>query len=453
VANEPFEISYGANPTWKGLNVEAPADLLDISHTPSTTNFQFRNAALTSRPVFTKVFLTPEPSAPILGAGSFLDQNGVTHTVAFTVNGLYQLRPINNIPGKNPWVYLGGASLVPGISVSWQPFVNNLYYTNGSPQVSQWDGIANAPKVISYLADGQSSVGGLYLFELASRLVLAYVVQLAFGQIAASAVDSGGAGYNVGDTFTIGSGTATGQVTETTSGAVTGYTITNAGTGYTDAAGVLTNATSGTGTGLTITITAIGSSIVTQPQTIWWSANGLPNVWDPTVNTSAGYNPLLDTPDIITGVMALGEFALIFRTNGITQMSPTGSALAPFEFDHMWASNKGIGNVYPFSIAQYGSFGIFISTEQIFQVSINSFMEIGGGARDAIMADFAIATGTPVAYISSSNPFGYVYLTYRLSIPLGTFTRHYLYSIEDKNWTVWETNGLLITAKPYGVWR
>ena len=448
-----FSIDYVADPKWQGLDVQNPADLIARSASPSFSNFTLRNAALTSRPPFVKVFQPPQLNEESLGAGSFIDLNGVTHSFAFTTLGLWQLEQTNNIPNKNPWTFIGQPQLIPGIPVSWQAFVNNLYYTNGSPTVAQWDGVALEPSIISFLADGVSSVGGLFLFELASRLVLAYVVQNASGQITKSAVAVGGTGYNVGDTATIGSGIAILQVTKAPAGIVTEYTITNQGVGYTVAAGVTTNPTSGTGTGLTINITAIGNSIVTMPQTVWWSANGLPNVWDPTINTSAGFNPLLDTPDIITGVMALGEFALIFRTNGITQVSPTGSGLVPFEFDHMWASNKGIGNVYPFSLAQYGSFGVFISTEQVFQVSVNSFQEIGKGARDAIMNDLANSTSNPVAYISSASPFGYVYLTYNLCIPLGTFTRIYKYSLEDKNWQVWDMPGLLVTSQPYSVWR
>jgi hypothetical protein len=58
-----------------------------------------------------------------------------------------------------------------------------------------------------------------------------------------------------------------------------------------------------------------------------------------------------------------------------------------------------------------------------------------------------------VAYISSASPFGYIYLTYNVCIPLGTFTRIYKYSLEDKNWTPWDVPGLIITAQPSSVWR
>lgn len=189
------------------------------------------------------------------------------------------------------------------------------------------------------------------------------------------------------------------------------------------------------------------------PNTIAWSANGVPNQFDATVNTSAGFNQFLDVPDQFTGVMPLGPVAYLFRQNGITEQAISGSNnLAPFYFDHMWASNHGVGSVYPWSIAQYGSVGCFIATEQIYQMTVNSFQPIGGGARDAIMADLANASSNPVASIIPDYAYGYIYLTYRISIPLGTLTRHYLYSIEDSNWMIEETAGVIVTGRADSVW-
>ena len=189
------------------------------------------------------------------------------------------------------------------------------------------------------------------------------------------------------------------------------------------------------------------------PNTIAWSANGIPNQFDAFVNTSAGFNQFLDVPDQFTGVMPLGPVAYLFRQNGITEQAISGSNnLQPFYFDHMWASNHGVGNVYPWSISQYGSVGLFIATEQIYQMTVNSFVPVGGGARDAIMADLANATANPVASIIPDYAYGYIYLTYRISIPLGTITRHYIYSIEDQNWSIEETAGVIVTGRAESVW-
>jgi len=186
---------------------------------------------------------------------------------------------------------------------------------------------------------------------------------------------------------------------------------------------------------------AASGTIYGFPNLIWWSANGLPLQWDPTQNTSAGFNPFLDVSDEITGLLTLGIAGYIFRTFGITQMSTTGSAVVPWEFDHMWASDRGIGNVFPWSIAQYGPTGAFVAEDNIYTLSVTNCQVIGGTARDAIYADLTNATATVVANIIPKFKAGYIYLTYQLVIPLTGFTRIWVYSFEDKNWASWDEVG------------
>src|SRR5262249_49938875 len=161
--------------------------------------------------------------------------------------------------------------------------------------------------------------------------------------------------------------------------------------------------------------------------------NGLPLQWDPTQNTSAGFNAFLDVPDLITGMLTMGVAGYLFRTNGITQFAPTGSAITPFQFNHMWASDHGIGNVLPFSIAQYGPTACFIADDNIYALNVTSAKQIGGDARDSIMADLAAATATPFAQVVPKLKAGYIYMTYRIYIPMSGFVREYSYSFEDKN--------------------
>ncbi|MGD0956829.1 MAG: hypothetical protein ABR953_08345 [Candidatus Acidiferrales bacterium] len=99
----------------------------------------------------------------------------------------------------------------------------------------------------------------------ASGTKVAFVESSSGGQIVAATVTSGhaGTGYAVGNTGTIAGGTsslATFQVTAVTAGAVTAFTITYTGTGYTVKAGVATTATSGTGTGLEISIGTVSAA-------------------------------------------------------------------------------------------------------------------------------------------------------------------------------------------------
>jgi hypothetical protein len=381
-----FEIEYVG--PYGGLHVQAPENLIAPSYSPSTRNFMFRNAELRSRPAFLLKFPAPDPLNPVLGQTSFLDVNSVFHTVAFTSRGLWQLAPAGQPPGsQGPWQFLGGPSLAAGNPVTYRSFASLLYYTNGGPFLSSWDGIAAGPVVsVATISSadaptvvpgstGPLNIGGFYIGELDNHILLANVV-------------------------------------------------------VQDANGVL----------------------FTFPQRLWWSANGIPNVWDPVANTNAGFNDFLDVPDLITGMVTLGIAGYIFRTNGITFFTPTGNGMIPFQFDHLWGSNRGIGNIYPWSVSSYGSFCCFISIEQIYQMSVNSFSEIGGSARDSLAADLASTTGNPVAAIIPTFGLGYVYLVYLVSIPLGNFTRHYVYSLEDKNWAVWDTSGTIITGKPDQCW-
>lgn len=416
----------------------------------------------------------PDGKNPVIGGNSFMDANGVIHTVWFTSNGAFQLNPFNSIPSQSPFTAIGGSPLTPGLPVASRAFANLLYYTNGAPYVQSWDGISDTPVIVSGLTSPifggpGSSVGGFYLYEINFQICLlncnVFNVDSLSGFIETASVTAGGSGYAAGDTGTIttGNGNATYLVqTVGGGGAVTLLEITNAGSGYTVSAGNAT-ATGGTqpgsGTGLTVDITVVNSagtpagSTTNFPQRLWYSANGIPNQWDPTVNESAGFVDFLDVPDSFTGVMPLGAIAYLFRTNGITQQTITGSSLQPYYFDHLWASDKGIGSVYPYTIAQYGSVGFFVSTEEIYKVSINSFAPIGLGARDAIMADLALASATPVGSVIPAYAYGFIYLTYRISIPMGTFTRHYLFSVEDNQWSREDSPNVLVTGRGVTVWR
>lgn len=390
--NGYFEITY-AGP-YTGLNVQQPEILIPDSATPAAVNFILRNAELRSRPSFVLSFQPPSPQDDVLGLTSFLDVNGVTHTVCFSPRGLWQLSGNNVPPTRQPWLFIGQPGMATGNPVSYRTFSSVLYYTNGGPFLASWDGVsqlptqsvatiskADAPTVGGSLPGaptlvGPLSIGGFYLGELDNHILLANVV------------------------------------------------LQDSGTGL----------------------------LYSFPNLLWWSANGIPNVWDPTQNTNAGFNPFLDVPDEITGIMTIGIAGYLFRSNGITQFTPTGNGLAPFEFDHLWASEEGIGNVYSFTVAQYGANGYFCSQENIYKMSVNSFTPIGGTARDAIVADLANATGNPVGWFTPALGLGYIYQLYVISIPLGTFTRHYCYSDEDNHWMQWDTQGQVITSRPGEVW-
>lgn len=392
-----FELDYFG--PFGGLNVQQPANLIADNFSPSLNNFILRNSELRSRSQFTKEFRGP--GTPNLGIYSFQDANGTYHTCSWVgppTNSFWQLQPVTYRqahPSANPWVLIPNMNVLQaGVPVSYGAFAEVLYWCNGNQYLQAWDGIAanlgltipnttvpfNSVAQISAAnfpwAIANVSIGGYFLGELASHLLMANI------------------------------------------------------------------------------IASDGTSTVYYPQRLWWSASGNVEVspaispWDiTTTGTGGGYNDFLDCPDVLTGLAFVGIEGYIFRTNGITQMNPTGSGALPFNFDHLWASNRGIGAAYPWSIASYGPNLCFISYEQIYLIGINSFQAIGGNSRDAIMADLFAATGTPVCSITSNPLLEYVYFGYLIAIPQAAGTKYYFFDIEDQNWSVWFVSMKTQTAR------
>jgi hypothetical protein len=173
----------------------------------------------------------------------------------------------------------------------------------------------------------------------------------------------------------------------------------------------------------------IGSLVY--PQRVRWSKSGDPNDW---VAFSAGLDDLLDVPDGITGLATLGRNTLIFRTNGLTIMTPTGIGTSPFAFENVSSSVLGIGNRYPYSLATYADNAIFIGTENIYMIDAGlGIKPIGGKAKKKIMAQLGDATGDAVIGwpVSQLGP-GVDYLSYWLTIPGPDAT--WIYNFDEDNW-------------------
>jgi hypothetical protein len=408
---KPFEVTYspatwntpagGVATNWSapygGINVQSPPNLISPADTPDMNNFMFRNHELRTRPNF-RTYLPSPDGNPFLGVGSFLSKALVWHTFAFTVNGLYQLKPdITGIlsSGGNPWTLVGGPQLSPTSYVRWRVFQSILYYSSNNGHLSAWDGVALAPITdVAFLGAGVAGkppattvlIGAQYLGELDNHLMLA----------------------------------STSEITVTS---------------------------------------GVSGSPNTFAQRVRWSNSGFNPIlsgvfgnnlgagatFDPTVNVNAGQVDFLDVPDIITGILFIGRTGFILRQNGITEVSPTGNGTVPFDFNHMWASEQGIGNLYTAGVAQYGDTGVFISTEDIYKLSSSAINPIGRGARDAIMSDLASTFSTPTAIIAPALSLGFVYLTYQLyiALPNGN-TRVYVLSLEDNNWASWTLSGVSV---------
>jgi hypothetical protein len=396
---------------YAGLDVQTPENLIPDNASPNFNNFMLRNSELRSRPnLFNPYDLTSAPTQPQLGITTFVDVNGTYHTVLWAGQSLYQFNP--HAVFVSPWLLVGQAAPadMKTNTVSYRAFANAIWYTAKAALI----GSNNAPIINPFVGTWNG---------------LSAVPQFTQVQFDASVTQSV-AGIALVDSPTVG-GSLPGAPTVTGPLAIGGLYL-----GELNNQLILANVSVlDQGTGVTYSF----------PNLIWWSANGLPFEWDPVHNTSAGFNPFLDVPDMITGLATLGIAGYIFRTNGITQFNPTGSAITPFAFNHMWASDHGIGNVFPFSIAQYGPSCVFIDNDNVYSLSVTSATSIGGTARDAIFADLAAAVSTPFANIAPIFENGFVYLSYILMIPLAGFLRMYIYSFDEKNWAPWD---LSIFANP-----
>lgn len=408
MAGKPFEITYspagwsappggiaaGWSSPYGGLNVQTPENLIGPQYTPAMNNFMFRNSELRTRPLLRRFMPGPDGTNKILGGTSFLSVQGVWHTVCWTANGMFQLQPNSDqivAVGGNPWAFVGGVQMAQSNIVYPRAFQNILYYTNGNGHLSMWDGIAAHPVQDAAFSGATNpppgnatTYGGAYLGELDSHLLIANVTEVTNNIVSffPQRVRWSNIGFNPGTS--LGSG-------------------------------------------------GLGANLGTAGAT-----------FDPSININAGVNDFIDVPDVISGLMFMGQMGYIFRPNGITEVFPTGNGQVPFDFNHLWASEKGIGNVYPATIAQYGNFGVFVASDNVYKVSGQaSIGAIGGGARDAIMVDLASTQNTPRAVITPGFQLGFTYLVYLLIIPLpGGGSRIYVYSFEDDNWAMWTASNV-----------
>jgi hypothetical protein len=418
-----FEIKY--NGPWKGINVEMPEDLIGRDQSPYMLNCILKNGEIRSRPAQSNYISGPPDGNPVLFITSFFDANNVYHTCCVTSSGLWQLNRTWQML-KNPWSKVGQFPVQPGPNnpAAVQIFINKLFWTNGGDNLWVWDGITSvgAP---SLWKEGTAYVQGATIIDSNKNT-----------QVAGNSGISGGAvppwATSIGSTT---SDPGTTPITWTMNGKpapANGFSaaaVVDATNGFTAGAYFLIELNA-----QLLMLNTIESAGGNFPQRIRWSPSGLPTIWDPNVNIGAGFNDELDVSDAIFGALTVGTTAFILRANGVTEVTSTGNGINPFNFDHLWASKKGIGNIYPFGFASYGPIGIFISSDDIYNISLGGFKRIGGMARDAIFNDLYAAISAPIGTIIPYYQLDYIYNHYKLVIPQQGGTKIWNYAIEDDSW-------------------
>lgn len=169
------------------------------------------------------------------------------------------------------------------------------------------------------------------------------------------------------------------------------------------------------------------------PYRVRWSKNGDPSNW---TDISSGANDLAETEDGITGFVTLDQVGYIFRTFGITTMTPTGNFQLPFVFDNFSTSEEGLGNSIPGSLASFGVMACFVGPDDIYSMFPASYPNrIGGAAKKSIFKDLSSAIGPVTAAIIPSLVPGIDYLSYWLGIPVANNTTSiWIYHFDDNTW-------------------
>lgn len=363
---------------WKGIDVSMPENMIPLEATPDAANWIVRGGELRSRPRRSQLLPGLPDNSAVTGHIGFLDSNNVAHLAVTSNTGLWQLnsawRQNLNKVWSNVGYYKTGNAV--GLPVQFQIFLNSIFYVDGTANMWYWDGIR--PNSLTSTPAPISKA----IYDTANILTA--------GAVFIGELDSRIILLNTIE-----------QVQP-----VAGPTKPKFNTNFT--------------------------------QRIRWSASGLPFTWDPTVDVGAGFNDELDVPDSISGFMTIGRNGFVFRVNGITEMTTISGGVLPFDFNHLWASERGIGNVYPWSVANYGPIGIFIATDDIYELSLGGFKKIGGKARNAIFSDIGQAVFSPLGSIFPAYGAQYPYLTYVLSIPMpGNKNQHWVYFVEDDCWMKW----------------
>jgi hypothetical protein len=178
----------------------------------------------------------------------------------------------------------------------------------------------------------------------------------------------------------------------------------------------------------------VNNVIVYSPfQASWSAGGGQYGIWNPLnagLVTGAGFNNLPDVEDRIVGFISVGTTGYIIRKQGITEVSPLNSGIQPFDFNHMWASKKGIGSIYPYTVCQYGSLGAFVSDTGIYTLGYGGLNTIHGNYWNelaGLIANYvSYATNTNVNNLLSNiwgtlSPVyvdGDSYIAFFLSVPV-----------------------------------
>lgn len=178
------------------------------------------------------------------------------------------------------------------------------------------------------------------------------------------------------------------------------------------------------------------SGAVNFPQRVRWTDSNNLTEWgiDNPAFTS-GVADLLNTPDSITGLTTLGSNSMVYRTNGVSIMQPTGIASEPFYIPNYSLAPKGEGCPWPYSIVTYKNVDYFIGNYDVYMFDGTNFNPLmDGKCNGKFFMDLNGATGQGQVRGMITNVLdnGFTYLAYVITIA-GTGVS-WILNIPDGTW-------------------
>ena len=171
---------------------------------------------------------------------------------------------------------------------------------------------------------------------------------------------------------------------------------------------------------------------VRDPLRLAWSAEGDPNTFNASDDTTAGSNVFLETESYITGLGKVGTSLVVYKQEALIFGNRTGIATAPIRFSK---DRPGIGCVAPYSIIPFMGKNAFIGREDFYIIEANIPKAIGGAIRD----DFFRTVGKTEA----KKAWGYhnaddSTLNWFASTSEGNFS--FVWNYVTEQWTVFQFN-------------
>jgi len=163
------------------------------------------------------------------------------------------------------------------------------------------------------------------------------------------------------------------------------------------------------------------------PQRIRWTVDSFPQDW---VNVGSGFQDIIEGTDPLTGLVVLTNRLVMFFPERIVFADRTFDALNPFTFINY--SKEGVGNICPYSLAQWGNICCFVGRDDVYMFDAQTHQRIGNKARKAILNDIYQGNFDLVMGGITDSTAGRDFLTYWLILPNGAI---WTYDFGTQAWT------------------